>query len=74
MISIEVGSNHFHAACVDKALNATFHARFDHILRSWDDRKKKTFNIKNWFSVSCESTRVKLDALKRKLNFPLALK
>lgn len=34
VISVDVGADHLHAAGVDEALHGTFHARFDHVLRS----------------------------------------
>lgn len=34
VVSVDVGTDHFHAAGVDQGLDATLHTGIDHILRS----------------------------------------
>ena len=38
VVSIDVGTNNFHAAGVDQTLNVTLHTGIDDILRSWEER------------------------------------
>lgn len=47
MIPVDVGSDHFHAAGVDEALDAALHAGFDHVLRSWENGKNRNKIILN---------------------------
>lgn len=39
MVFVEVGADHLHAAGVDQRRDAAFHAGFDHVLRSCDERE-----------------------------------